>query len=128
MRRMSDSSRRRWFQFRIRTLLLLTLLTVIGLSVYSYWSDYRDEALRRSRELLSPPPGSTCEIILRADILGLSEMSPTAHQTSSGVSNAVYGTLVMTNDQWIVLAAEQQGQPQRWIPRENVLMLQVDSQ
>lgn len=121
---MGELPRRRWFRFRIRTLLLLTLLTVIGLSVYSYWSDYRDEALRRSRELLSPPPGSACTIILRADSLGRSDMSPSAYHTSSGGSNAVYGTLVMSNDQWIVLAAEQD-RPQRWIPRENVLMIEI---
>jgi hypothetical protein len=124
MRRMSDLPRRRFFRFRIRTLLLLTLLTVIGLSVYSYWSDYRDEALRRSRELLAPAPGTYCNVIFRGDLLGLERMSPKSYE-SGGVANYLHGKLVMTNDQWIVLALPDPGQSQRWIPRENVLMIEI---
>jgi hypothetical protein len=123
---MSDPPRR-WFRFRIRTLLLLTLLAVIGLSVYSYWSDYMDEAMRREREMLSPTRGAFCTVIFRGDMLGLERMAPTAHTSADGVSNSVHGALVMTNDQWIVLAGEREGGAQRWIPRENVLLLQVDA-
>ena len=126
MRRMSDPPRRRFFRFRIRTLLLLTLLAVIGLSIYSYWSDYRDEALRRQRELLAPPSGAHCTLIFRADSLGMERM-PAVAQESSGVSNYVMGRVVMSNDRWIVLDGENDGDPQRWIPRDNVLMLKVSS-
>jgi hypothetical protein len=122
---MSDTPRR-WFRFRIRTLLLLTLMAVIGLSVYSYWSDYRDQALRRQRELLSPAQGARCTAIFRGDMLGLDGMSPDSHTTAEGVYNSVHGTLVMTNDRWIVLAGGGEGE-QQWIPRENVLLLKVEA-
>jgi hypothetical protein len=123
---MSDPPRR-WFRFRIRTLLLLTLLTVIGLSVYSYWSDYMDQAMRRERELLSPARGAHCTVIFRSDLLGLEQMKPEAYTSADGIANSVHGALLMTNDQWIVLAGSAEGQPQQWIPRENVLLLKVDA-
>ena len=120
---MSDPPRRR-FRFRIRTLLLLTLLVVIGLSIYSYWSDYVDEATRRERELLSPPRGAACTIVLRAETLGLERMSPRAGEYN-GVSNAVYGIFVLMNDEWIVLRGNAEDGPQQWVPRNNVLLLEV---
>ena len=123
---MSDPPRRR-FRFRIRTLLLLTLLAVIGLSIYSYWSDYVDEALRRERELLSPTRGAHCTVIFRGDLLGLESMSPEARNAADGTFNSVHGPLVMTNDQWIVLGGAAENAPQQWIPRENVLLLRVDA-
>jgi len=123
MRGMGDPSRR-WFRFRLRTLLLLTLLAVVGLSIYSYWSDYMDEAARRERELLSPPRGAACTIVLRAESLGLERMSPRAGEYN-GVSNAVYGLFVLMNDEWIVLSGDQGEGSQRWVPRDNVLVMEV---
>jgi hypothetical protein len=122
---MSDTPRR-WFRFRLRTLLVLTFLAVVGLSVYSYWSDYRDQALRRERELLSPARGAHCAVIFRADLLGLDNMSPAVRTSAEGAYNSIHGTLIMTNDQWIVLASPGDGELQQWIPRENVLLLRVD--
>jgi hypothetical protein len=109
---MADSARR-WYRVRLRTLVLWILLVTIGLSVYSYWSDYSERALRRERELLSPPRGAGCSVILRASPEGASNQS-------------VEGFFVLMNDQWIVLDGLREGRPQQWIPRENVLLLQVD--
>jgi hypothetical protein len=121
---MSDPPRRRLFRFRIRTLLLVTLLAVVGLSIYSYWSDYRDQALRREREMLSPDRGAYCTVVLRADLLGLERMSPQAGEYN-GVSNALYGAFVLMNDEWIVIRRNVEGGADQWIPRENVLLLDV---
>ena len=115
---------RRWFRFRLRTLLLLTLLAVIGASLYSYWSDYAEQASRRERELLSPARGAMCTVVLRRELLGIDRMSPTPAEVN-GVSNAVSGRFVLMNDQWLVLGSDTAGQPQQWIPKENVLLLQV---
>ena len=122
---MSDPPRR-WFRLRIRTLLLLTLLAVIGLSIYSYWSDYMDLATRRERELLSPARGAYCTIVLRRELLGIDRMDASP-ATISGVANSVGGPFVLMNDQWIVLGGAREGQPQQWIPREHVLLLRVDA-
>jgi hypothetical protein len=122
---MSDPPRR--FRFRIRTLLLLTLLAVIGLSVYSYWSDYMDESLRRERELLSPPRGAHCTVVLRRELLGLERMA-SAPATIEGVSNHLSGAFVLMNDEWIVLEGASPSEPQQWIPREHVLLLRVATQ
>ena len=115
---------RRWFRFRLRTLLLLTLLAVIGASLYSYWSDYADQAARRERELLSPARGAMCTVVLRRELVGIERMGPTPGEVN-GVSNAVYGRFVLMNDQWLVLGSDAAGEPQQWIPRENVLLLKV---
>jgi hypothetical protein len=115
---------RRWFRFRLRTLLLLTLLAVIGASLYSYWSDYAEQAARREREMLSPARGAMCTVVLRRELLGIERMSPTPGEVN-GVSNAVYGRFVLMNDQWLVLGSDTAGEPQQWIPRENVLLLKV---
>ena len=123
---MSDPPRRR-FRFRIRTLLLLTLLAVVGLSVYSYWSDYMDEALRRERELLSPPRGALCTVVLRRELLGVERMA-SAPATIEGVSNHLSGAFVLMNDEWIVLEGASPSEPQQWIPREHVLLLRVAPQ
>jgi hypothetical protein len=120
---MADTPRR-WFRFRLRTLLLLTLLAVIGASLYSYWSDYADQAARRERELLSPARGAMCTVVLRRELLGIERMGPTPGEVN-GVSNAVYGRFVLMNDQWLVLGSDAAGEPQQWIPRENVLLLKV---
>jgi hypothetical protein len=103
---------RRWFRFRLRTLLLMTLLAVIGASLYSYWSDYAEQAARRERELLSPSRGTWCVVYM--DTSG----NPTADQSASG-------RFFLMNDQWIVLDAED-GARQQWIPRALVKKLVVE--
>jgi hypothetical protein len=103
---------RRWFRFRIRTLLLLTLLTVIVLSVYSYWSDYADQAARRQRELLAPAKGAYCTVFL----------DPAA---SGDGDKYLFGRFYLMNDEWLVLDGE--NQKQHWIPRQYVKRLQVET-
>lgn len=110
---MSDPPRR-WFRFRLRTLLLLALLAAVGLSLYSYWSEYADLATRRERELLSPARGAYCTIELRRELLG------------EDAARSIGGPFVLMNDQWIVLGGQREGEPQQWIPREHVLLLRVD--
>jgi hypothetical protein len=118
---------RRWFRIRLRTLLLLVLLTTIGLSVYSYWSDYVDQAERREREMLSPPHGAFCTVVLRRELLGLERMGGSP-ATIEGIANSVKGQFILMNDQWIVLGGATETEPQQWIPREHVLLLRVQPQ
>ena len=120
---MSDVPRR-WFRFRLRTLLLWTILTAIVLSLYSYWSEYAEQSQRRERELLSPAPGANCTIVLRRELLGLEQMG-SQPATISGVANSITGRFVMMNDQWIVLATGSVDGSEQWVPREHVLVLNV---
>jgi hypothetical protein len=117
-------ARRRFFGLRLRTLVWLVLLTTVALSVYSYWSDYREEAARRERELLAPSPGDLCTVVLRGDALGLQQMPAQATHVD-GIANYVRGRFVNMNDQWLKLDGATDGDPQQWIPRENVLLIQV---
>ena len=111
---MADAPRR-WYRVRLRTLVVWILLVTIGLSAYSYWSDYSERSMRRERELLSPARGAACSVVLR--------------DAPGGVTNrTVEGLFVLMNDQWIVLDGMKDGQPQQWIPRENVLLLQIRGQ
>jgi hypothetical protein len=105
-------SARRWYRVRLRTLVVWILLVTIGLSVYSYWSDYSERSLRRERELLSPARGAACTVVLRD--------APGRFSSSS-----IEGLFVMMNEQWIVLDGLEDGEPQHWIPRENAVLLQV---
>ena len=123
---MSDAPRR-WFRIRLRTLLVLTFLAVVGLSIYSYWSDYRDQALRRERELLSPVRGAFCTIVLKRELLGIDRIGATPASVE-GVSNHVSGEFVLMNDQWVVLDGATPSEPQQWVPREHVLLLRVAPQ
>lgn len=123
---MSDLPRR-WYRPRIRTLLLLVLLTTVGWSVYTYWADYQEQAARRERETLSPVRGAVCTVVFRRELIGVERMEPTA-ATIDGVNNAVRGRFVLMNDDWIVLTGAEDGDVrQQWIPRGNVLLLEVDS-
>ncbi len=105
-------SPRRWFRFRIRTLLLLTLVTVIVMTCYSYWSDYSDQAARRQRELLAPAKGAYCTVFL----------DPAA---AADGDKFVFGRFFLMNDEWLVLDGE--NKRQEWIPRKYVKRLQVDA-
>jgi hypothetical protein len=118
-----NATPRRWFRFRLRTLFLLTLLLVAGSSFYSYWSDYAEEAARRARELLAPEPGQVCTVVLRGDALGL--RMPATPLEKDGVANYVRGRFVMMNDAWLKLDGYPDGEPQQWIPRANVLLIEV---
>jgi hypothetical protein len=106
---MADAPRR-WYRIRLRTLVVWILLVTIGLSIYSYWSDYSERSLRRERELLSPTRGAACTVVLRD--------APGRFSSSS-----IEGLFVLMNDQWIVLDGLEDATPQQWIPRENVLLL-----
>ena len=118
---------RRWFRFRLRTLLALTLLLVVGASLYSYWSDYSEQSERRAREMLSPEAGQLCTVVLRGDALGLQKM-PAEAVEMNGVANYVRGRFVMMNDQWLKLDGDSEGAAQQWIPRENVLLIEVKAE
>jgi hypothetical protein len=119
-------ARRRFFGLRLRTLVWLILLTTVALSVYSYWSDYAERAAQRERELLSPDEGDLCTVILRGDALGLQEMPAVATELD-GIKNYVEGRFVLMNDQWLKLDGVNPGDSQQWIPRENVLLIQVSA-
>jgi hypothetical protein len=119
-------SNRRWYRFRLRTLLLLILIVAIGMSAYSYWIDYRREQQRRARELPYPAAGDLCTVIFTGDSLGFGPMSPEA-ATVDGVSNYVRGRFRAIDDQWIVLEGQQASEPAIWIPRDRVLLLKVDA-
>jgi hypothetical protein len=120
---MADAPRRR-YRPRLRTLLWLTVLSIISWTVYSYWADYAERAAQRERELLSPSAGDLCTVILRGDALGLEHMPARATQID-GVKNYVEGRFVLMNDQWLKLDGVSPGDAQQWIPRENVLLIQV---
>jgi hypothetical protein len=115
---------RRLLGLRLRTLLWLLVLAAVGLSAYSYWTDYAERAARRQRELLSPSPGDLCTVVLRGDALGMEHIPPRASRVD-GVDNFVEGRFVLMNDHWVVLAGIDDGVGQQWIPRENVLVIQV---
>lgn len=110
---MSDAPRR-WFRFRLRTLLLLTFLTVVAASVYSYWSDYVDQSVRRERELLSPVRGAYCVVYLDAG---------GSNDEHDRVAN---GHFFLMNDEWIVLTTDSRT-GQIWIPRSRVKRLEVET-
>ncbi len=120
---MADAPRR-WYRVRLRTLVVLILLVVVGLSAYSYWSDYAERSTRLERELLSPTRGADCTVVLRRDAVGIERMSPIPTRVD-GVENSVSGRFRLMNEQWIVLDGAAEGMPQQWIPRENVLVIQV---
>ncbi len=118
------ASPRRFFGLRLRTLVWLVLLTTVSLFVYSYWSDYAERAARRAREMLSPVTGDLCTVVLRGDALGLNQM-PARATSVDGIENFVRGRFVLMNDQWLKLEGVAAGAPQQWIPRENVLLIEV---
>lgn len=116
---------RRWLLgLRFRTLVWLVLLATVALSLYSYWADYTERTARRERELLSPAAGDFCKVVLRGDALGMEQMPAVASQIE-GVKNFVEGRFVTMNDQWLKLDGAAAGDPQQWIPRANVLVIEV---
>lgn len=42
----------RWYQYRLRTVLLVVLLASFGLSALAVWSEKREEARKRNMELV----------------------------------------------------------------------------
>lgn len=119
---MAENGKNR-FRPRWRTLFLLVVLAVVGWSVYSYWSEYREQAALKARELMAPAVGSQCTIILRKAELGISS-SHLAPVEIDGVSNHVQGEFVQLNDEWIVLRATDN--QQLWIPRDHLLLMRVE--
>lgn len=117
---------RPWYRPRIRTLFYWGLLLVILSSIFSYWSDSRDAAVRRQRELLTPPAGAECTVVFNREAIGggTALLRP---GSINGIENSVSGRFVMLNDQWIVLDGLAEGSSQRWIPRESVLLIEVDA-
>lgn len=105
---------RPWYRPRYRVLIFWILALLVMSSLYSYWSDARVAAARRQRELMTPQPGATCEV----------ELEPPA-QGSATSSPSVKGLFATMNDQWVVLDGVAEGDPQQWIPREQIVVLKV---
>jgi hypothetical protein len=115
------------FRFRIRTLLLVLILGLVSWSGYSYWTDYRQQAHRAARELLSPPLGAKCTVVFTHDALGLESGSAQATQIH-GTDNYLRGRFALSNSEWIVLDPLEGLGPQQWISRKHVLLLLVESE
>jgi len=112
-----------WFRLRWRTMLLLAIAGTVGWSAYSYWSEYREQAARKAREVMAPAVGAQCTILYRKEELGATTNRLTPVQIE-GVSNDVQGKFVKLNDDWIVLVAP--GGQQLWVPRDHVLLMRVE--
>jgi hypothetical protein len=123
---MSDVRRRFLFGLRLRTLAILAIAVCVAWTAYSSWADYAERSAQRERELLSPSPGDLCTVVLRGDALGLKQM-PARPSEVDGIDNYVRGRFVLMNDQWLKLDGVGAGAPQQWIPRENVLLIQVNA-
>jgi len=113
-----------WLRLRWRTMFLLAIAVVVGWSGYSYWSEYSELSARKEREMMSPTVGSKCAVVLTASALGI-ERNHTGPATINGTSNAVYGTFVKQNDQWIVLSQGSK-KTQFWVAREQVMLIRVE--
>lgn len=115
---------RRWFRIRLRTLLLLILLAVIGMSVYSYWTDYRREQQRRARQLPFPAIGEPCTVVFTGHALGV-DLIPFEWAEVDGTARSLSARFRAVSDHWVVLQASPPDDALVWIPRENVLFLRV---
>lgn len=106
--------RRPFFRVRYRTIMLLMVVAMIMWSVFSYWTEYSENAARRARELLAPPVGVLCRIELDAE----------------GRPN-VRGVIADQSERWIVVQPARDPEkpdtptPPVWIPRERVLLIEV---
>ena len=98
---------RTWFRLRPRIILLLLVLILVGGSGYSYWAEYREQAVRKARELMAPEVGATCSIELRDN-------------------QVVTGVFIKLNDEWIVLREPENSEAETWIPRQNVQQMRVE--
>jgi len=112
-----------WFRLRWRSMLLLVIAGTVGWSAYSYWSEYREQAARKAREIMAPTAGSQCTVLYRKEALGaiINRLTPVQIE---GAFNDVQGKFVKLNDDWIVLIAAN-GQ-QLWVPRDHVLLMRVE--
>lgn len=109
---MSTAPRPFW-RIRYRTAILLLALAMVLWSVFSYWSEYSENAARRARDLLAPPVGVGCTITL-----------------DTGEYQQFNGKIIEQSDRWIVLqqSAEPNApapRPNVWIPRERILTIEV---
>jgi hypothetical protein len=109
---MSTAPRPFW-RIRYRTTILLLALAMVVWSLFSYWSEYSENAARRARDLLSPPLGVGCKITL-----------------DTGEYQQLSGKIIEQSDRWIVLQPAEQDAPTNprpnvWIPRERILTIEV---
>ncbi len=111
-------------RIRLRTWFLLLLGLFGAWSLANYWTESRDAAARRARENMAPSVGSSCTIVLRSDVVGL-ERAGSQPIEVAGVRNYVSGSFVRMNDQWIVLRADAAPGREAWIPREQVLQMEI---
>jgi hypothetical protein len=111
---MSTAPRPFW-RIRYRTAILLLALAMVVWSLFSYWSEYSENAARRARDLLAPPLGVECTITL-----------------DTGEYQQYYGRIIEQSERWVVLqqSAKPNGpapRPNIWIPRERILTIEVMS-
>lgn len=104
---------RPWYRPRVRVLLFWALVLLALSTLTSYWSDARDAAARRQRELLAPPSGAACVIEIEQSIRDSSD------------ARLVSGSFLMMNDQWVVLDSPREGERQQWIPLSRIVVLRV---
>jgi hypothetical protein len=110
---MSTAPRPFW-RIRYRTAILLLALAMVVWSLFSYWSEYSENAARRARDLLAPPLGVGCTITL-----------------DNESREQLNGKIIEQSERWIVLhqPAEQGApnitRPNVWIPRERILTIEV---
>ncbi len=118
---------RSFFRIRYRTAILLLALAMIVWSGFSYWSEYSENSARRARELLAPPSGTYCSIVLSAVDLGLTGMPPRATELN-GTATYIRGKIVEQSDHWFVVQVSYPNTPDKqvWIPRERVLLIEFD--
>ena len=102
------------FRIRYRTIILLMVVAMILWSGFSYWTEFSENAARRARELLAPPLGVECRLVM-----------------DGGDSPTLVGEIVEQSERWLVVQpARRPDTPNTptnpvWIPRERVLMIEV---
>ncbi len=78
-------------------------------------------------DVVQPPCGKkvNATVQFRRDLLGASADLPIPPTTDgiNGASVSVAGTLMLVNEQWVVL---EQGDKELWIPRDNVLLIKIN--
>ncbi len=109
----------------MRTVAAVILLVLLASAVVTY----RATAAPSSPGLAAatPPIGSTCCVQFRRDALGCAASLPVPPTSNNfnGANVSVEGKLLRIDSDWLVLAREHN---QLWIPRQNVLLVQVDKQ
>ena len=86
------------------------------------------EAGRSTGASVTPPAGSMCKVHFNRNALGLAGNAPAPMDTDvfNGAEVSVTGEFVKMSDSWLVLKITDD--KQRWIPRQAILQMTVESQ